>query len=841
MEYEQFVGPYKVAGILGKGGMGSVYLGQKGDQQVAIKVLTSDTLSEDQDLLERLKREGETLRLLNHPNIVKMLEVIEEGGRYSLVLEYVEGGTLHDLLQKRQQLPVPVVLKIALELSDALTRAHHLKVIHRDIKPSNILFARDGTVRLTDFGLARMEHGKALTQSGILVGSVSYLSPEAINGGPPDPRRDIWAFGVVLYEMLAGERPFDSQTMGGIITRIVMNAVPDITQLRPDIPPRLAALTMQMLDKDVEKRISSVRQVAADLETIIREENLQDQLILPEDIFAILSEPPEVKPVETLPTIKPGPAAETVVARRRRQRIGWAVTAITIVLLALVAVAGLSGLFQDDDDTGDNEIAGPVTVEPVAEDEVMILVARAEPLGEERPQIDRFIRDELTEILTLSAGQTGLQVREYPQVITAETEAKAAANLNNAPLIVWGNYDDEIVELNISLYDANPDGPLTEAMLQSAGNVRVRLTDERQQTIAPQVLTSATIWYAYQGQPYEAAAAMVAFYDLNVESAETVGVTVGANVYRHYHDLYDDTEAAVGYLTEALRSDPDNPILFHLRGAAVDRLGETEQALEDVDTAQLLSNEAWSIPFINKANITSSQGDLATGIEQLTQAIANQPDDWLYYAVRGSYHYLAGDFAAARADLEASIEREPRANFPYVLLMNIAIQEGQIDEVQSLLATILDKFPDPSLGNRTILTAGNQPEFGGYYSLTLSAFNNLVLRQYESALQDINGALELRPESPELYLFQGVVYCAQEDLENAEAAYTTGLELNDDMTVLYLLRADVRNRLGKSGEALRDFSAASQTSSWDNFKDLVSDALSGGDSLGCQDFFEVTE
>src|SRR5687768_3989778 len=126
------IGRYEIIGLLGKGGMGSVYLGQdpQTQQKVAIKVLASDTLTQDKELLARLQREGEALRLLNHPNIVKMLDVVEEHGRYSLVLEYVEGGSLWDLLRRQKHLPITAVLKIALELSDALTRAHHVKIIH---------------------------------------------------------------------------------------------------------------------------------------------------------------------------------------------------------------------------------------------------------------------------------------------------------------------------------------------------------------------------------------------------------------------------------------------------------------------------------------------------------------------------------------------------------------------------------------------------------------------------------------------------------------------------------------------------------------------------------------
>ena len=147
-------GRFEIGEPLGQGGMGTVYLAhdRQTGQPVAIKALKSELLAANRDIVERFVREGEALRRLNHPNIVKMLESVEENGQRYLVMEYVGGGSLADLLADGRQLALDRVLQIALELADALTRAHHLKIIHRDIKPANVLLAEDGTPRLTDFG-----------------------------------------------------------------------------------------------------------------------------------------------------------------------------------------------------------------------------------------------------------------------------------------------------------------------------------------------------------------------------------------------------------------------------------------------------------------------------------------------------------------------------------------------------------------------------------------------------------------------------------------------------------------------------------------------------------------
>jgi len=252
--------------------MGVVYLGTdiRSDLQVAIKTLSGDQVRGNLENLERFIREGEVLRQLDHPNIVKMLETFEWLGEHFLVMEYVAGGDLADLLAKESPLPIERVLSIALELADALTRAHHLKVIHRDIKPANALLAADGTLRLTDFGIAALDRGTKLTEKDSLVGTIAYLSPEACLGQALDECADIWSFGVLLYELLLGEVPFGGEHPVAIITAIMGEELPDLQELRADIPDGLVDLVYRMLVKDREGRIPSARLVGAELEGLIK-------------------------------------------------------------------------------------------------------------------------------------------------------------------------------------------------------------------------------------------------------------------------------------------------------------------------------------------------------------------------------------------------------------------------------------------------------------------------------------------------------------------------------------------------------------------------------------------
>lgn len=263
-------GHYEMEALIGGGAIGSVYRGTDTTtgEKIAIKVLRSELIASAPELVERFRREGEALRRLNHPNIVKVLATLEEAGQHYIIMEYVGGGSLAELIRRQPKLPVEQVVAIGLELSDALSRAHHLEILHRDLKPANILLTEDGTPKLSDFGLARLGDLSALTDADAILGTLHYLSPEACYHQELDERTDIWAFGVVLFEMLTGQKPFAGETPFDILYAIKNQPLPDLSRLRPDIPSALVDLVRSMLRKDRPARLASTRQVGVELEAI---------------------------------------------------------------------------------------------------------------------------------------------------------------------------------------------------------------------------------------------------------------------------------------------------------------------------------------------------------------------------------------------------------------------------------------------------------------------------------------------------------------------------------------------------------------------------------------------
>lgn len=261
--------------LLVVGGFGEVFRGRDRTTglEVAIKRLKPELINQRPEVVTRFLREAEALSRLSHPNIVRLLASFERDGQHYIVMEYMPGGTLRDLLDQTPQPDLIQVLDIALELADALSRAHHVHILHRDLKPENIIFDQEGRPRLIDFGLALLEEHNSrltqrLTQEGMVLGSPLYMSPEALRGQELDPRSDIWSFGIILYEMLAGRPPFQGEQMASLVTSILNSPLEDLRRFRPEVPQHLVNLIQQMLVKEPEKRASSMRMIAAELEAI---------------------------------------------------------------------------------------------------------------------------------------------------------------------------------------------------------------------------------------------------------------------------------------------------------------------------------------------------------------------------------------------------------------------------------------------------------------------------------------------------------------------------------------------------------------------------------------------
>jgi serine/threonine-protein kinase len=267
---QSFASRYRIEGLLGRGGMGVVYRATDTqlDEVVAIKTLPATAMNTSPEDVERFKREIRLARKITHRNVLRTFDYGEAEGFYFISMEFVKGYALADMLEETGQLAPRVTLGVARQICRGLEAAHEQGIIHRDIKPQNVLIDHKGEVKLMDFGIARMQEADAMTQQGMIVGTPHYMSPEQVQGKALDPRSDVYAMGVLLYEMLCGVKPFTSSTLTGVLTAHITEAPKPPISLRPEIGAELNGVVLRCLEKAADRRFASAGALLEALDTI---------------------------------------------------------------------------------------------------------------------------------------------------------------------------------------------------------------------------------------------------------------------------------------------------------------------------------------------------------------------------------------------------------------------------------------------------------------------------------------------------------------------------------------------------------------------------------------------
>src|SRR5271168_32863 len=274
-------GRYRLDAQIGRGGMSTVYRAFDTvlERPVAIKLMHREIAS-DSDQLERFRREARSVAQLNDPHVVTVIDAGEEPspgahdvdgdvGTPYIVLEYVEGETLKDLIRREGPLEIPQAIAYAIEIARALDAAHERMIVHRDVKPQNILISVEGGAKITDFGIARTLTEEGLTMAGRVLGTTDYVSPEQALGHPVTGQSDLYSLGVVLYEMLTGEVPFRGDSPVAVAMRHVREEVPDVQVRRPQVAAATAAVLERAVAKDLDVRYADAASMAADLEDVL--------------------------------------------------------------------------------------------------------------------------------------------------------------------------------------------------------------------------------------------------------------------------------------------------------------------------------------------------------------------------------------------------------------------------------------------------------------------------------------------------------------------------------------------------------------------------------------------
>ena len=369
MEERVLGGRYRLERHLARGGMAEVYVAddQLLNRPVAVKVLFPE-LARDEAFVERFRREARSAASLNHHNIVSVYDFGEDEGSWFIVMEYVEGRTLRDIIKAEGPMDPARAAELASEVAAALAAAHAQGIVHRDIKPANVLIAADtGTVKVTDFGIARAANARQdLTVPGTVLGTATYLSPEQAQGADIDARTDIYSLGMVLYEMLTGKPPFTGETSVAVAYQQLNRIAPPPSTLNPRVPPALDAVVMRAMSKDPVERQASAEEIREELLAVDRAAGDPDAtaaIVSPvaaadTTVVAAGSATSVLPQVAPPPPVRERPPAAVAPEVYQRRRAG------VIVALALLAVAVIAALVLANGGD-DNNATGTVAVPDV--------------------------------------------------------------------------------------------------------------------------------------------------------------------------------------------------------------------------------------------------------------------------------------------------------------------------------------------------------------------------------------------------------------------------------------------------------------------------------------------
>ena len=265
---------YQIIRSIGEGGMANVYLAHDTilDRNVAVKILRGD-LAQDEKFVKKFQREANAAATIIHPNVVEMYDVGKDDDNYFIVMEYIDGQTLKNLIKKRGALTLPEVIDIMLQLTSAIECAHDKYIIHRDIKPQNILMLDDGTIKVTDFGIATAINAQELTQTNSVMGSVHYLPPEMANGSGSTIRSDIYSMGILMFELLTGKVPFKGDNAVEVAIKQLKEPIPSVTKINPEIPQSVENIILACCAKNPKNRYKNVTEMRNDLLECMKEEN----------------------------------------------------------------------------------------------------------------------------------------------------------------------------------------------------------------------------------------------------------------------------------------------------------------------------------------------------------------------------------------------------------------------------------------------------------------------------------------------------------------------------------------------------------------------------------------
>ncbi|MGF2615603.1 Stk1 family PASTA domain-containing Ser/Thr kinase [Rossellomorea vietnamensis] len=454
-------GRYKILEVIGGGGMANVYLAKDMilDREVAIKMLRLDFANEE-EFIKRFQREAQSATSLAHPNIVSIYDVGEEDDIYYIVMEYVSGMTLKQYIQKHSPISIEKAIDIMRQLTSAIAHAHQNHIVHRDIKPQNILIDHDGTVKITDFGIAMALSSTSITQTNSVLGSVHYLSPEQARGGMATRKSDIYSLGIVMFELLSGRLPFSGESAVSIALKHLQSETPSLRRWNQDIPQSVENIVLKSTAKDPFQRYDSVEEIEEELRTALEPGRLDEpKFAIEEDMDATKAIPviTDERPYsniehtivhdknESETTGAASSAAKNDGKPPKKKKRKWPAIIIGVFfLLALLAILAVTVL---PDMLGPKEVELPDVGGKTQEEAVEILVREGFLIGDSLEQANEEVP---ANNVIKTDPRAGRMVNEGSEINLYVSTGKKKVNIEDYTDQFYSDAEEELKELGFT-------------------------------------------------------------------------------------------------------------------------------------------------------------------------------------------------------------------------------------------------------------------------------------------------------------------------------------------------------------------------------------------------------
>jgi eukaryotic-like serine/threonine-protein kinase len=740
------VGPYHILAKLGAGGMGEVLLGHdpRLQRQVALKCLTA-VEAQPGDVRARVLREARAAARLNHPNIAGVYDVLEDHGRTFIVMEYVEGETLSARLA-RGPMSMDEVRRVGRQLASALAAAHAQGVIHRDLKPANIQVAPDGSIKILDFGVAKLSSARAVgpdaptehaTAEPTLTGNpgtLAYMSPEQLMKQEVDGRSDIYSAGVILFLMATGRRPFqtdDAVTYGVAVSTL---AAPAAASVNPDVPADLDATIARALERDPRNRFQSARE-------------FEDALAGTTTVNA------------------------AVVAARPRRR--WALAATAVAGVLLLAWAGIA-------------IRQRMTQAPIASTSTRRAVAvlpLENLIGDpSKGYLATGVADTLTMALSKMQGLIVLSHGEVREVMGTERDVRKLARDLDVSFVVDGSIQQSGQRLRITLRVIRPDGTVAWSDVYEDDSAKVFALHR---TMAEDIVRQL------QGRATEAA-------DLTVPSTSSVDALTA---YWQGRDLLDGAVSEADFLTtaatfrKAIALDPNYALGY---AGLADTLWQQYQVTHDaalprqaLDAGLTALRLAPGQPAtrVAVATVYQGEGQNDAAADQLRRALDLQPSNDDAHRILGRVLAAQSKSEEAIKELQQAIEYRPRRWINYNALGEQYYRMRRLPDAAATLQRALEMAPNDA---RTLAS------LGAVYA---------EMREFTRAIDALNHSIKIKPTGLALTNL-GTAYYRLERFADAVTAYEGALRLDARSALLHGNLGDAYLRVGRKSDAAHEFGLA---------------------------------